>query len=146
MKTRPTSRSGGRAAAVRTPAVRKKGVGRRPTPTGATLVACERIWAAVARIPRGAVATYGGIAAAAGLARRARLVAYALRAAPPALDLPWHRVVAAGGRIAFPAGSASFREQSRRLAREGLRVVRGRVPLPAAEAGSLDALLWGPPR
>jgi methylated-DNA-protein-cysteine methyltransferase-like protein len=101
----------------------------------------EAIWREVAGLPRGSVATYGGIAARAGLPRRARLVGHALKVAPRALDLPWHRVVAAGGRIAFPPGSALHREQRRRLLAEGVEVVRGRVRLPRAP--DLDALLWG---
>jgi len=100
-----------------------------------------RVWAVVAAIRRGSVATYGGVARAAGLPRRARFVAHALKAAPRALALPWHRVVAAGGRIALPAGSSAHREQCRRLAAEGVVVARGRVRLPGAD--SLDALLWG---
>ena len=100
-----------------------------------------RVWAVVAALQRGSVTTYGGVAHAAGLPRRARFVAYALKVAPRALALPWHRVVAAGGRIALPAGSSAHREQCRRLAAEGLVVARGRVRLP--DRGSLDALLWG---
>lgn len=99
------------------------------------------IWREVAGLPRGSVATYGGIAARAGLPRRARLVGHALKVAPAALKLPWHRVVAAGGRIAFPPGSAGHREQRRRLLAEGVEVVRGRVRLPRPR--DLDALLWG---
>lgn len=124
-----------------------RGAKARAAPTGATLAACEKVWRAVASIPKGAVSTYGAVAASAGLPRRARFVSFALNAAPAKLALPWHRVVAAGGRIAFPAGSASYREQCRRLAREGVRVVRGRAPLPPApDAATLDALLWGSPR
>ena len=106
-----------------------------------------RIWAAVAAIPRGQVATYGGIAVRAGLPGRARLVARALGAAPRALALPWHRVVAAGGRIALPEGSDARATQVRRLQREGVAFRRGKVDLAAHEAGSaesLDALLWAP--
>ena len=109
-----------------------------PTPVDAGLA---RIWQAVAAISPGSVATYGAIAARAGLAGRARLVGHALKVAPPGLRLPWHRVVAAGGRIAFPAGSAAHREQRRRLMAEGLEVVRGRVRQDART--DLDALLWG---
>jgi methylated-DNA-protein-cysteine methyltransferase related protein len=101
----------------------------------------EAIWRAVARIPRGTVATYGGIAASAGIPRAARLVGHALKVAPAALGLPWHRVVASGGRIAFAPGSRLHREQRRRLESEGVRVRRGRVALP--QVGDLDALLWG---
>jgi methylated-DNA-protein-cysteine methyltransferase-like protein len=54
-------------------------------------------------------------------------VGFALRVAGDALDLPWHRVLGAGGRIAFPRASRAHREQARRLRAEGLRVVDGRV-------------------
>jgi len=101
----------------------------------------EAIWRAVAALPRGSVSTYGAIAARAGLPRRARLVGHALKVAPRSLDLPWHRVVGAGGRIAFPPGSAHFREQRRRLRAEGVEVGRGGVRLPPSQ--DLDALLWG---
>jgi methylated-DNA-protein-cysteine methyltransferase-like protein len=43
------------------------------------------------------------------------------------MNLPWHRVVGAGGKIVFPAGSSAFREQARRLRSEGVRVENGRV-------------------
>lgn len=113
---------------------------RRATPAAAT-DNLARIWRTVAAIPRGSVATYGSIAARAGLARRARLVGHALKVAPDELRLPWHRVVAAGGRIAFPVGSRLYREQRRRLTAEGVRVLRGRVQRPPAD--DLGALLWG---
>jgi methylated-DNA-protein-cysteine methyltransferase-like protein len=93
--------------------------------------ALTAIWHAVCTIPRGRVATYGGVARAAGLPGRARQAGYALRVAGDALHLPWHRVVGAGGRIAFPRASRAHREQARRLRAEGVRVVDGRVT-PAA--------------
>ena len=60
--------------------------------------------------------------------------------------LPWHRVLRSDGRIAFPAGSAPFDEQCRRLRAEGVVVEGGRVRVPGREAGleRLDRLLWGP--
>ncbi|TLZ14111.1 MAG: hypothetical protein E6K31_01940, partial [Gammaproteobacteria bacterium] len=67
--------------------------------------ALEAIWYTVCAIPRGQVSTYGAVARAAGLPGRARQAGYALRVAPPSLKLPWHRVVGAGGRIAFPKSS-----------------------------------------
>jgi methylated-DNA-protein-cysteine methyltransferase related protein len=102
------------------------------------------IWRAIAAIPPGEWASYGEVARRAGLARGARLVGYALRRAPPALDLPWHRVVGAGGRIAFPKGSRAGAEQARRLAREGLRVEAGRIrgAVRGPMSRSLDELLW----
>lgn len=104
----------------------------------------HRILAAVSAIPRGEVASYGDVARRAGLPRRARLVARVLaRNEDPAL--PWHRVVRADGRIAFPAGSDGFREQVRRLVDEGVDVRQGRV-VRAAREDDLDAALWAPPR
>ena len=90
--------------------------------------ALEAFWHAIATIPRGRVCSYGGIARAAGYPGQARRTAYALRVAPAALHLPWHRVLGAGGRIAFPKGSSGFREQARRLRAEGVPVRGGRVP------------------
>lgn len=106
--------------------------------------ACARIWAVVARIPHGRVATYGQIAAEAGLLRRARLAGYALRHAPEALALPWHRVLNAQGRISLPAGSTAAARQRERLQAEGVELVNGRVDLkryrwqPRSDAPLLD--------
>jgi methylated-DNA-protein-cysteine methyltransferase related protein len=87
----------------------------------------------VARVPRGRVITYGEAALAAGFPRGARLTVRALQGEP---GLPWHRVVAAGGRIAL-AGEAG-REQRLRLELEGVRFRRDRV--------RLDLHGWGPGR
>ncbi len=102
------------------------------------------IRAAVRAIPAGSVSTYGAVAARAGWPGRARLVARALASGEDA-DLPWHRVVRADGRIAFPAGSSGYRDQSRRLRAEGVRVVAGRIDLRrfvASAEASLDEVLW----
>ncbi|MEO8061729.1 MAG: MGMT family protein [Pseudomonadota bacterium] len=102
------------------------------------------IRAAVRAIKRGSFLSYGEVARRAGLPGRARLVGQVLRESGDAPKLPWHRVTAAGGRIAFPAGSASARRQLQRLAREGVetRGNRAVVKRSAAGARSLDALLW----
>jgi methylated-DNA-protein-cysteine methyltransferase-like protein len=89
--------------------------------------ALQDIWHVIAAIPRGQVSTYGEVARAAGLPGRARMTAYALRIAPEELALPWHRILGAGGRIVFPAGSKHFHEQARRLRAEGIQVTRGKV-------------------
>ena len=106
----------------------------------------ERIWKAVAEIPCGEVASYGGIARRAGAPRRARLVGHALKVAPDALKLPWHRVLNAQGRISLPAGSKAHRMQRRLLAEEGVVFRNGRVDLAKSRAPDLDALLWRPRR
>jgi methylated-DNA-protein-cysteine methyltransferase-like protein len=108
--------------------------------------AASAILAVVERVPRGKVTTYGAVAERAGWPRRARLVGRVLAGLPVGSRIPWHRVVASGGRIAFPAGSDACEEQLRRLRREGIVTVRGRVDLRAhgwtATAADLDRLLW----
>jgi methylated-DNA-protein-cysteine methyltransferase-like protein len=91
----------------------------------------ERIYAAVRRIPRGRVTTYGAIARIAGLADHARLVGYALSNLPDGTALPWHRVINAQGRLSLErAGSPSGLTQRLRLQREGVTVdAAGRVSL-----------------
>lgn len=96
-------------------------------------------------IPEGTVASYGELAARAGLPGRARLVGRILGEMPDA-NLPWHRVLRSDGRIAFAPGSRAFREQARRLAGEGIVVVGGRVDLSRhGWDRNLDAALWAPP-
>jgi methylated-DNA-protein-cysteine methyltransferase-like protein len=57
------------------------------------------VWRHVARIPRGRVSTYGELSALVGRRLTPVGIGWALRAAAPGA-IPWHRVVAAGGRIA----------------------------------------------
>jgi methylated-DNA-protein-cysteine methyltransferase-like protein len=89
--------------------------------------ALQAIWDVIARIPVGTATTYGDVARAAGLPGRARQAGYALRNMPDGMHLPWHRVVGAGGKIAFPARSKSHREQVMLLRSEGVEVKNGRV-------------------
>ena len=104
----------------------------------------EAIEAAIAAIPAGSVSSYGAVARRAGIPGRARLVARLLAEGGHA-ELPWHRVLRADGRIAFPAGSPCFRAQRRRLLAEGVELRDGRVIAAAVveEDGNLDRLLWG---
>ena len=74
----------------------------------------EKIYAVVARIPRGRVATYGQVAALAGLPRQPRLVGYALHALPEDRRIPWHRVVNAQGRTS-PRSDGFGHEDLQRL-------------------------------
>lgn len=82
----------------------------------------QTVRALVAAIPAGRVATYGDIAAAAGLSS-ARTVGWIMRT--DSADLPWHRVIAASGR---PAPHLMTR-QLELLRAEGVSAVDGRVPL-----------------
>ncbi|MFJ7884843.1 MGMT family protein [Pseudomonas sp. NPDC096917] len=80
-------------------------------------------------VPSGKVVTYGQLADWAGLGRAARWVGRTLSQLPEDTRLPWHRVLAAGGRISLPAGSVSGDEQRARLRSEGLRIVNNRVDI-----------------
>lgn len=80
----------------------------------------DRIYAAVMSIPRGRVATYGQIAEAAGLPRRARLVGTALRNLSEDSGVPWHRVVNAGGGISERPREDATTEQRILLEDEGV--------------------------
>jgi len=102
-----------------------------------------RILAEVRRVPAGRTASYGEIARRAGLPKRARLVAKILSSNDDA-GLPWHRIVRADGRIAFPPRSAGYREQSARLKAEGVAVKSGRVLQQRRDESDLDAFLWAP--
>jgi methylated-DNA-protein-cysteine methyltransferase related protein len=76
----------------------------------------SRIRATILTIPRGHVSSYGAVARAAGIPRGARLV---VRTLSQSEGLPWHRVVAAGGRIAIP-GEGGL-DQRFRLEMEGVK-------------------------
>jgi len=105
-----------------------------------------RVYAAIRAIPRGRVASYGAIAARAGLPGRARLVGKLLGETPEGMVLPWHRVLRASGQIALPPGSRGFREQCRLLRAEGVEVKNGRVPLSRFGLDAdIDRVLWGMP-
>jgi methylated-DNA-protein-cysteine methyltransferase-like protein len=76
----------------------------------------SRIRATIMKIPRGHVSSYGSVARAAGIPRGARVV---VRTLGQSHGLPWHRVVAAGGRIAIP-GEGGL-DQRFRLEMEGVK-------------------------
>lgn len=90
----------------------------------------QRVYAAVRKIPRGRVATYGQIAALVGLPRAARAVGRALAVIPPPLArvIPWQRVVNAAGGVSRRDPEA-MAEQRARLAREGITIRRGGIDL-----------------
>ena len=75
-------------------------------------------------IPPGRVSTYGAVAAAAGYPRYHRAVAHLLRT-DPVDQLPWHRVLGAGGDIRLRGAAAH--EQRARLKLEGVQFNGKRV-------------------
>ena len=76
----------------------------------------------IRKIPKGTVSTYGEIAKAAGFPGAARQVVWALR---NGRGLPWHRVVAAGGKISLTGENGL--EQRFRLESEGVAFRGSRV-------------------
>ncbi|MBB3169071.1 MGMT family protein [Simiduia aestuariiviva] len=88
-----------------------------------------RVYTLLHAIPAGRVTSYGGLAAMAGHAGRARMVGAILRRLPPGSHLPWHRVVTASGKPAFPAGSDAFNQQKGLLEAEGVVFAGARVNL-----------------
>ena len=88
----------------------------------------RRIYSVVRKIPRGRVASYGQIAALAGIPRHARQVGYALHHLPDDADVPWQRVLNASGEVAKRAYPEDARWQRDLLEEEGVEFdVRGRV-------------------
>jgi len=96
-----------------------------PDKAGAIRLRIERV---IRAIPRGKVSTYGGVARAAGFPGAARLVARVLRRG---FELPWQRVLGAGGAIKLTGDSAI--EQRLRLEAEGVRFRGRKVDLKAHE-------------
>jgi methylated-DNA-[protein]-cysteine S-methyltransferase len=79
---------------------------------------------AVRRIPPGRVATYGDVAAAAGVARAARAVGNIMKGCRVS-GVPCHRVIAAGGRLGGYGGSEGLKRSL--LIAEGVIVAGRRV-------------------
>ncbi|AFY28555.1 MGMT family protein [Cyanobium gracile] len=91
----------------------------------------HRVYAMVAHIPSGQLATYGQVAELIGAWGCARQVGWALRRLPLPSPVPWHRVVNAQGRIAMsPGREGSDWMQRELLLAEGIAVAPdGRLPL-----------------
>ncbi|WP_303289111.1 MGMT family protein [Marinobacter sp. SS5-14b] len=89
----------------------------------------QKIWQVVAAIPEGKVASYGQVAAMAGLGRQARFVGRALGTLPSGHRIPWHRVIRSNGQIAFPEGTETCQLQTEKLRLEGVDVNKGRVKM-----------------
>jgi methylated-DNA-protein-cysteine methyltransferase-like protein len=86
----------------------------------------QRVYAVVAQIPRGQLATYGQIAELIGAYGAARQVGWALRRLPLPSSIPWQRVVNARGQISFtPSREGSDWIQRELLLAEGIPVDAG---------------------
>ncbi len=85
----------------------------------------------VRQIPSGRVATYGQVAALAGLPGHARQVGYALHALPEGSDVPWQRVINSRGEVSLRGEELDYAGYQRHLLEgEGVRFdAAGRVDL-----------------
>lgn len=98
-----------------------------------------RIYAVVARIPFGRVATYGQVAALAGFPGQARQVGYALHSLPEGSDVPWQRVINARGEVSLRSEAGWEHYQRHLLEEEGIVFTEsGRV--------DLERFRWEPSR
>ena len=69
-----------------------------------------------------------------------------MRRTPRGVELPWHRVVNAQGKISFPVDSHGYAEQKSRLQEEGVVFLGDKIDLDRfGYKGALDQLLWGEP-
>lgn len=87
----------------------------------------------LSNIPEGRLVTYGQLAKMMGYPGAARWVGRILGELPDDTHLPWHRVIAASGRLNLPANSPSGAEQRQRLRSEGVFVQGDRVKLRGYE-------------
>lgn len=87
----------------------------------------EPLYTVLARIPAGRVVTYGQLATLAGRPGAARWVGNRLRALPEDTQLPWHRVVAATGKLSLRGDGA--KQQRARLETEGVVFQQARIRL-----------------
>src|SRR5437660_1477860 len=99
-------------------------------PPAATFITCTPRQMPRVGMPRGRVATYGGIAELAGLEGHARQVGYALHDLPSNSGVPWHRVINAKGEISPRTGGDSHELQRMLLEAEGVELdLAGRIDL-----------------
>jgi O-6-methylguanine DNA methyltransferase len=87
-------------------------------------VFARRVLAILRRIPAGRVTTYGDVARIAGRPGAARAVGNIMRQADEP-GLPYHRVIASGGRVGGYGGAPGLKASL--LSAEGLIVRRHRV-------------------
>jgi len=80
----------------------------------------KKVMQQINQIPKGKVATYKQIAELAGKPQGSRGVSWILHSCSTTYKLPWHRVLNSQGKISFDRKSSNFREQKKRLEKEGV--------------------------
>lgn len=89
----------------------------------------KQVYATVAKIPSGKVATYGQIAALAGNPKAARAVGLLMSRNREPKRVPCHRVVGAGGALVGYAFDGVLAKRQK-LIKEGVRFTGMRVAMP----------------
>jgi len=79
------------------------------------------------RIPRGRVATYGGMAGALRMPKSARYVGFLLKSNPEPDRYPCYKVVRSDGAVGGYSGSGGSKEKIRRLGKENVMIKKGKV-------------------
>ncbi|APD47544.1 MGMT family protein [Synechococcus sp. CS-602] len=110
----------------------------RPALPAAAVGFDQRVYAVVAPIPQGRLATYGQVADWIGAYGCARQVGWSLRRLALPSPVPWHRVVSARGQISMSLS----REGSDWIQRE-LLIAEG-IPVDGAGRLALRSYLWVP--
>ena len=80
----------------------------------------QAIWLALLGVPFGETATYGELAAAAGLPKAARAVGGAVGANPVAIIVPCHRILASGHRLTGYSNGNGIETKKQLLDLEGI--------------------------
>lgn len=89
----------------------------------------ERLYSALASLPKGKVTSYGELGKMIGLSRQARWIGKQLSQLPADTQLPWHRVINAQGQSSFPVDCPKRDKQLSLLKQEGVEVTQaGRIP------------------
>ena len=87
----------------------------------------EAVWQAAKKIPRGKVATYGGMASLIGRPGAARAVGNALNKNPHLVTVPCHRVIRSDGFAGGYGGPGETKRKIELLESEGVEVAGGFV-------------------
>jgi methylated-DNA-protein-cysteine methyltransferase-like protein len=95
----------------------------------------EKVYKITSLIPKGKVLTYSALARLSGY-KNPRVVGNILNKNPDPKKYPCHRVVAKSGKISRSYAFGGAIAQGRKLIREGIKVVNGKV--------NLDKHLWEP--
>jgi len=79
------------------------------------------------RIPRGMVATYGGMAKAMNMPKSARYMGFLLKSNPLPDKFPCYKVIKGSGEVGGYSAPSGIQEKIRRLRKEGVIIKKGKI-------------------